>query len=905
MNRGSEWRKWDLHIHTPETAKNNQFGDPQIAWPKYIQTLEKSDISVFGITDYFSITNYLKVKDFKSKGRLENKEILPNVEMRIAPVTGNGKPINIHAIFDPTLTEDELNREFFREIKFEYKERTYSCIKEDLIELGRVIKDDKNLQIEAAIKEAIAAFAVSYEALRKIVNKSFFKNRIIIALSNSSNDGISGLLKQEVGLRPIKNEICRMADIILSGNPKDIEYFLGKKTSPEEVIENCGNLKPCITGSDAHTLDKIGIFPENRFTWIKADPTFEGLKQILFEPEERVRISDSQPDDKYDYNVIERVELNTAGVWHQTIYLNQNLNTIIGGRSTGKSTLLSSIAIKFDETISVENDSFIRQLGDNVHVYWRDGQENNQKSIEYFPQNHISKISDITYSDKLLLDILLDNPQKKSAYEKFQSEVSDLFATIQSHVSLYFEKRRLYKERTLNIKNIGDIEGIKLEINKLQNQRIEIQSKLTDNQSLLSAYEKVVLRLNELRKAEQEYIKEIEILKQLGQENFVITNPAISFLGLSSNHSESLKLTIEKSILQINKDIRDEIHSFIEENLKKLQLIQSEIQDIVKGNDYIAGKNIFTENNALSEIIKKLNVLNEKFILINKEIEIANKMQSDYKDIGQKLLELHISYLDKINNIDSEMRLQHEDVNLSSEITLKSDLERMLNECISLRSTAMNDLVTKVVSEYQKKTKADIINCIKDLLNKAIRNEISFKNGYDTPSFVSKILAGCWFGLRLNVEYDGDNLRDMSPGKRSFVILKLLLDFSDKKCPILIDQPEDNLDNRAIYNELVKYIKKKKRERQIILVTHNPNIVVGADSEEVIVANQNGKNAPNENGIKFQYVFGSLENSKKRVNQMGQAILKCCGIREHVCDILEGGEDAFRDRENKYGFHQI
>lgn len=61
-------------------------------------------------------------------------------------------------------------------------------------------------------------------------------------------------------------------------------------------------------------------------------------------------------------------------------------------------------------------------------------------------------------------------------------------------------------------------------------------------------------------------------------------------MGLSSNHSESLKLTIEKSILQINKDIRDEIHSFIEDNLKKLQLIQSEIQDIVKGNDYIAGK---------------------------------------------------------------------------------------------------------------------------------------------------------------------------------------------------------------------------------------------------------------------------------------------------------------------------
>ena len=86
MNRGSEWRKWDLHIHTPETAKNDQFGNPQIAWPKYIRALEESDISVFGITDYFSITNYLKVKDFKSKGRLENKDFSEKLNFSIKNV---------------------------------------------------------------------------------------------------------------------------------------------------------------------------------------------------------------------------------------------------------------------------------------------------------------------------------------------------------------------------------------------------------------------------------------------------------------------------------------------------------------------------------------------------------------------------------------------------------------------------------------------------------------------------------------------------------------------------------------------------------------------------------------------------------------------------------------------------
>lgn len=105
MNRGSEWRKWDLHIHTPGTAKNDQYGNSGDVWEEYIDALEKSDIAVFGITDYFSIENYYRVKKYQTTGRLQGKTILPNVEMRIMPVTKSGTAINIHAIFDPTLTK--------------------------------------------------------------------------------------------------------------------------------------------------------------------------------------------------------------------------------------------------------------------------------------------------------------------------------------------------------------------------------------------------------------------------------------------------------------------------------------------------------------------------------------------------------------------------------------------------------------------------------------------------------------------------------------------------------------------------------------------------------------------------------------------------------------------------------
>jgi len=112
------------------------------------------------------------------------------------------------------------------------------------------------------------------------------------------------------------------------------------------------------------------------------------------------------------------------------------------------------------------------------------------------------------------------------------------------------------------------------------------------------------------------------------------------------------------------------------------------------------------------------------------------------------------------------------------------------------------------------------------------------------------------------------------------------------------------LDNRAIYRELVVYLKKKKKDRQIIVVTHNPNIVVSADSELVIVANQNGTGTPNLNNSKFQYISGSLEFTKRPTNTGKKndisSILESQGIREHVCEILEGGSDAFKKREEKY-----
>jgi hypothetical protein len=144
----------------------------------------------------------------------------------------------------------------------------------------------------------------------------------------------------------------------------------------------------------------------------------------------------------------------------------------------------------------------------------------------------------------------------------------------------------------------------------------------------------------------------------------------------------------------------------------------------------------------------------------------------------------------------------------------------------------------------------------------------------------------------------------MSPGKKNIVMLKILIELSNAECPILIDQPEDDLDNRSIYVDLVKFLETKKNERQVITVTHNPNVVIGSDAEEIIVANQEGQIKGRENvKYKFEYVTGAIENSF--TNSDADGVLFKLGIREHICDILEGGAKAFQERERRYSFPDI
>ncbi|MYM17914.1 hypothetical protein GTH50_06750 [Lactobacillus gasseri] len=114
-----------------------------------------------------------------------------------------------------------------------------------------------------------------------------------------------------------------------------------------------------------------------------------------------------------------------------------------------------------------------------------------------------------------------------------------------------------------------------------------------------------------------------------------------------------------------------------------------------------------------------------------------------------------------------------------------------------------------------------------------------------------------------NIVKENDSLEKMLPGKRAIVVLEFLLEKNDNSSnPILINQPEDNLDNRSISTKLVNLLRKASLKRQVIIITHNANLVVLSDADEVIVANQD----PDLKEIvkyRFKYITGSLETQPK------------------------------------------
>ena len=312
--------------------------------------------------------------------------LLPNIEFRAMPATKDGKALNIHLIVDPSDPEHiQKIKRALRTLRVEYTSphgrQTYGCIREDLIEYAKAqnphIEND-----EQAYKAGIEQFKPSYEQILDWLSKEgWLASNSLVGISNGK-DGISGLPAD--GFSAIRDQLLKNCHFVFSANPNDRTYYLGQKvgTPIRDIKRMYGNLKPCLHGSDSHELKTLFKPDENRYCWIKADPTFEGLKQVLWEPEHRVNIGEAKPQLSDISKVIDSLSLANSNGWftQDSIQFNPGLVAIIGEKGAGKTAIADLIA--FASGVSTETksqSSFITKgrlhlSGLNAKLTWGSGQ---------------------------------------------------------------------------------------------------------------------------------------------------------------------------------------------------------------------------------------------------------------------------------------------------------------------------------------------------------------------------------------------------------------------------------------------------------------------------------------------------------------------------------------------------
>jgi predicted ATPase len=899
--RGSEWRLWDLHIHTPESICQDYKNTPE-NWEKFINCLENlpEEVKVIGITDYYFIDGYEKVMGYKVKGRLKNiDKIFPILEFRI-DTFGSGnqnnlQKINLHILFDvdeSNLASEikKIREEFIDNIKISRLEQTKKLSKTNFSEIG------------GSLKDGFESLIPSTEEVLGIINSPTWKDKTFLFLGYKEWSN----LEKNQQLRPLKDHLYSQVKAFFSNNVETNEQN-------QNWLNQFGD-KRLLHSLDIHSFTDLDTFEFNEdgtkkpienyhcHTWIKADPTFNGIKQIGYEPTERVSIEQIRPQEKAGYQAIDSVTLTHSDFTNQTLYLNQNLNCIIGGRSTGKSVLLGAIAKKLNCEKPVkfgnqEYTDFVNAIVSGLSITWKDGIENNDRNIEYFPQSYMYRLAKNKNGelDNLVEEIIKQDPTKNQLIINYDSFSSENNSDITTKINKLFQLQEDLIKRKLKLKEKGDEKGIKSEIEKLTKELSELKLKIQITEQELEEYNTLKLQLDELAKLNENYSSQVSKIQSLKEKFFLNKNIDFDIVSLNDSNRSEVKTSFEKLKDKFQIEWDSELDKISEKNISIIKANSQLIFGIEKNPSYIKGIETFKNNKQYKEVEEKLKTQRDKLLditLIKKEIEEFILQIDSFKT---SIKQAQRNFYSKIEEIKESLKISEGKLEILAFPKLKTyEFKELLNWSINQQSDEgkkiVNTPIENKVEEYFKLTD--------EVFEKLLNNSITLKGGNTHLGLALKLMSTNYFQVSYNILYE-DTFNQMSEGKKAFVVLMLLLDFSDKDCPILIDQPEDDLDNRAIYKELVKYLKKKKKERQIIVVTHNPNIVVGGDSEQVIVANQNGIDTKNRNSTKFQYTSGSLENTKES-NEGIEIILEKQGIKEHVCEILEGGNEAFKQREIKY-----
>ena len=979
-----------MHIHAPETKLSDSYKSDGDVWDEYINYLENSPVRVFGITDYFSADGYFSLREkYEERYPGTKKIFFPNIEFRlIEEISAENSNPHIHVIFDNDLSVCPKDK-----------------IDSFLLALNTSLKDQNGAKIPCANLENQSDYeraTVSIEDLRDSLEKVFGEAQPYLIAFPAKNDGIKSTDTKSPRKIVIADNIDREAHLFF-GDSGSRDYFL--KTDRYEKGESLP--KPVVSASDAHSFDDLERLEGNisgfESTWIKADLTFLGLKQICFEPEARVHIGSEPEVEKRKSNqatkflaelrINQKEEYDGAnGSWFQNvnIQLNPELVAIIGNKGSGKSALVDIIGL-LGNSHQEDNFSFLSYERDNkkfrqpgysenftAKLEWQSGlsvskdldkptDKDEPEAVRYLPQN---------YFEELTNDIEI---------EEFRREIENV---VFSHVEetdrigmatfkdLQELKTRQSRDETSSLKT--KLRGLNIEIIDLEEQsspmyrkKLEGELKVKENElnslektkpsevekpdeeskeqkELTGRVERLVSRRNELKSKEREFVDGLTQKKGQLQKLETLLQSVLLLKG----HIERQKSELRDVCAEFGLDIEQIISSKV--NVKpvtdQIEAVKTEIGELENdsGLNFTEGTEpeIFESLPDLRAAIKHLTTqidgLRDKLGTPQKKYQIYLEKLAEWKTqknsiLGNadelrpgtiKYLEKEILYIDK--ELSEKISQAHEkrkeivkDIYESKKkiLTFYSDLKNSVEE--KLASARTDEFAVEIKASFI--TKRSFTDDFLKLINKAKRGcfhgtdearnllrgwvaEVNWNDFESVYGFFDKVIKEMssyegqpilitdqvldikeFYDFMFSLEYieakyelqlGGKNLNELSPGEKGLLLLVFYLQLDKDNIPLVIDQPEDNLDNESVFKVLAKCIREAKKTRQVVLVTHNPNLAVGADAEQVIYVK-----LEKEKDYKFSYETGAIEHPK---------------IKQRIIDVLEGSQPAFIKRRLKY-----
>ncbi len=984
LSRGSEWRRWEPHIHAPGTAMNNQFRGPN-AWDEYLTALENATplIEAIAVTDYYVTDTYEQVMSYKAAGRLPRTQLIfPNVELRLDVATAKGGFVNLHLFVSPEDPHhlEELRRLLSR-LQFNVMQDRFDCTRADLIRLGKKA-DPTIIDDGAAVAYGANQFKVNFQKLREVFSESgWAKNNILIAVAGGATDGTSGV--REAADQTIRREIETFAHVIFAGSDQQREFWLGQRAlDPDAVRARYGGLKPCLHGSDAHKLEDVALPFGNRFSWIKGALKFDALRQACIDPEGRAYVGEQPPRSAILSQVISHVRIDDA-LWAVTpdLPLNPGLIAIIGARGSGKTALADVIAAGCDAIPPAgwnadENTSpsFLararRLIGDaTTTLTWGsdatakralDGSDANDNlsfpRARYLSQQFVEELCSAKgVSDGLVneiervifeshsqddrewaLDFAELRDQQTARFQQAREREAQAIGDISDRIATEFEKEGLVATLTTQVaqkkKIVTDytadraklvVKGTEAQVarhtqlssvaqqlrNKIQaysNQRRTFVALQDEVRSMRATGAPEMLRQTRARHgvsgmSDQQWDEFMLIYK--GDVN----KSLVGYIAWADG--EVCKLTGVKPpagdpnvpLVAENADLTALALAPIAAEMTRLEALFSADKLVRDQYAALTGR-IAQENSALQTLETRLTEAQgaaarrkelqaERDDAYGRVFEGITSEQNALAGLYAPLMTRLASSSGTLKKLGFSVR-RIADVEAWGAVAEEELLDRRKTGPFYGRGALTAVAIQSLKPAWETGSAAQVQAAMTTFMRQYLRDLLSHAPYIPTQQtefrawskrFAHWLFSTDHITVRYEIGYDGVDIRKLSPGTRGIVLLLLYLalDDSDDR-PLIIDQPEENLDPKSVFDELVALFVAAKAKRQVIMVTHNANLVINTDADQIIVASA----GPHPSGglPPITYVSGGLESAD---------------IRKSVCDILEGGEAAFRERARR------